>query len=178
MKLIVITALAALAISCNNAASPVAQNSTSNPAPSTPEKQQTAIAHSLENQTPNPNAASNSGSPSGGKSKWTQSGDPIDTKEFDTAIAAAEVPLKKSPNDAALKKKLADAYFARGMALTQPARQYASALGDFRRATKYDPANAEAKEWIERIISIYDSINRTYPAEGEEPPPLPFTKAK
>ncbi len=112
----------------------------------------------------------------GSKSKWKQSGDPIDTKEFDTAIAVAEVALKKSPNDLAVKKRLADAYFARGMALTDPARQYASALGDFRRAVKYDPTNSTAKGWIDQITMIYDSMNRESPKEGEEPPPLPFTK--
>ncbi len=178
MKLFIITILAAISMACTNAASPVAQNTSTNPVTSTPEKQQTAIAHSLENQTPNPNAQPNSAAPTGGKSKWTQSGDPIDTKEFDTAIAAAEVAQKKSPNDAVPKKKLADAYFNRGMELTNKGRQYASALGDFRRAVKNDPANTEAKDWIERIISIYDSINRSYPQEGEEPPPLPFTKGK
>ena len=178
MKFIIVLSLAMVAIGCNNAATPVAQNSTAIPPSSSPEKQQTAIAHTLENQTPNPNVASNSAAPAGGKSKWTQSGDPIDTKDFDATIASAEVALKKTPNDTAIKKKIADAYFARGMALTQPARQYASALGDFRRTVKYDPTNAEAKEWIDRIISIYDSINRSYPSEGEEPPPLPFNKPK
>ena len=61
-------------------------------------------------------------------------------------------------------------------ALTQPARQYASALGDFRRAVKNDPTNTEAQDWIKQIITIYDSINRSYPQEGEEPPPLPMQK--
>jgi len=61
------------------------------------------------------------------------------------------------------------------VALTD-ARQYASALGDYRRTLKYDPSNAEAKDWIERIVSIYDSINRESPKEGEEPPPLPMGK--
>ena len=178
MKLFIITAIAGIAIGCGNAASPIAQNSNAVPASSSPEKQQTAIAHSLENQTPNPNAPANPGASTGGKSKWTQSGDPIDTKEFDTTIASAEVALKKSPNDGAIKKKLADAYFARGIALTQPARQYASALGDFRRAVKFDPSNTQAKDWINQIITIYDSINREYPKEGEEPPSLPFNKAK
>ena len=105
--------------------------------------------------------------------KWTQSGNPIDTKQFDADIAAAEKTEKAKPNDGAAKKSLAVAYIKRGIALTE-ARQYASALGDYRRALKFDPANEEAKKWIDQIIAIYDSINRTYPNEGEEPPPLPF----
>ena len=161
-----------LAFACSNAARPVSQNANAVALPTTPEKAQTAIAHSSENQTPAPM------SDTGSKSKWKQSGDPIDTKEFDTAIASAEVALKKSPNDAAVKKRLADAYFARGMALTDPARQYASALGDFRRAVKFDPTNSTAKGWIDQITMIYDSMNRESPKEGEEPPPLPFTKPK
>jgi cytochrome c-type biogenesis protein CcmH/NrfG len=56
------------------------------------------------------------------------------------------------------------------------ARQYASALGDYRKAIKLDPNNAEAKQWIEQIVMIYESINRDYPKEGEEPPPLAFKK--
>ena len=111
------------------------------------------------------------------KTKWTQSGNPIDTKEFDAAIAAAEKTQKAKPNDEAAKKSLAVAFLKRGIALTE-ARQYASALGDYRRALKSDPANEEAKKWIDRIISIYDSINREYPPEGEEPPPLPFGDKK
>lgn len=169
-KLLTVIISVIFALGCSNAGQPVAQNT--NAAATPPEKSQTAIAHSLENQTPNPAA------PVGEKTKWKQSGDPIDTKEFDTKIAAAEVAFKKSPNDTAVKKMLADAYFARGMALTSPARQYASALGDFRRTVKYDPSNDEAKGWIDQIISIYDSMNKEYPKEGEEPLPLPFTKGK
>ena len=35
---------------------------------------------------------------------------------------------------------------------------------------------AEAKEWIDKIIMIYDSMGRESPKEGEEPPAL--TKSK
>ena len=109
----------------------------------------------------------------GGKTKWTQSGTPIDTAKFDADIAAAEKNLKAKPADEGLKKALAAAYVARGTALTE-ARQYASALGDYRRALKNEPGNADAKRWMEEIIMIYDSLNKDYPKEGEEPPPLPF----
>ncbi|MFM9905973.1 MAG: hypothetical protein ACKVQJ_15530 [Pyrinomonadaceae bacterium] len=169
MKLILIGLSACFVIGCNNAAKPVEQTPNTPGVKTNTERSQTAISHSSENQTPP--AATNTGAPS----KWTQSGDPIDTKEFDTSIATAEVAFKKKPDDAAVKKALGAAYYKRADALTA-ARQYASALGDYRRTIKYDPANAEAKEWIDRIISIYASINRESPKEGEEPPPLPFNK--
>ena len=168
IKKIVFTAsLAALALGCNSAA-PVAQNSV--PVSGTPERAQTAIAHNTETSAP----PSTSDAP-GGRSHWKQSGQPIETKDLDAAIAAAEVALKKSPSDEGLKKKLGDAYYKRAAALTE-AQQYASALGDYRRALKNDPSNAEAKEWIDKIIMIYESMGRDSPKEGEEPPPL--TKSK
>lgn len=171
MKLTVLLLCTCFLVGCDNAGKPVAQSTNSAAVASSTEKPQTAIAHSLENQTPKNDA------PTGEKSKWTQSGDPIDTKELDKAIASAEVALGKKPSDNAAKKALATAYFNRAEALTG-ARQYASALGDYRRALKHDPSNTEAKDWIENIIKIYGSINREYPKEGEEPPPLAFEKGK
>src|SRR5438132_1041077 len=66
---------------CDSAGKPVVENENSVPVLAKNEKPQTAIAHSLENQTPKDAAQT------GEKSKWTQSGDPVDTKEFDSAIA-------------------------------------------------------------------------------------------
>jgi tetratricopeptide (TPR) repeat protein len=109
------------------------------------------------------------------KTKWTQSGNPIDTSGFDAEVTKAEKNLKSKSNDTDAKKALAEAFVKRGIALTD-ARQYASALGDYRKALKLDPENEEAKKWIDQIIGIYESINREYPKEGEEPPPLPFKK--
>lgn len=166
MKLFLICIAVCFVAACNNAA-PVAQNTTPT-ANSSPERSQTAIAHSSENQTP---------LPANGSSKWKQSGDPIDTKEFDTAIAAAEVAFNKKANDPAVKKSLAEAYYKRAVALTD-ARQYASALGDYRRTIKYDPTNTDAKNWIDQIIGIYQSMGRESPPEGEEPPPLTKSQDK
>jgi hypothetical protein len=109
------------------------------------------------------------------KTKWTQSGDPIDTSKFDAEVAKAEKDLKAKSQDTSAKKALAESYINRGLALTD-ARQYASALGDYRRALKYDPDNQEAKKWINQIIGIYEGLNKEYPKDGEEPPPLPFKK--
>ena len=111
----------------------------------------------------------------GPKTKWKQDGEPIDTAQFDAEIAGAEKSLKAKPADETAKKALAESYFKRATALTE-ARQYASALGDYRKALKYDPNNQDAQTWIKQIIGIYDGMNREFPKEGEEPPPLPFNK--
>jgi tetratricopeptide (TPR) repeat protein len=167
MKLIIVTLLLFASFGCDSAGKPVAQNTAA--VTSEKEKPQTAIAHSLENQTPK------DGSPAGEKSKWSQSGDPIDTKEFDSAIASTEVAFGKKPSDTAAQKALSAAYFNRAEALTK-ARQYASALGDYRKALKHDPSNETATQWIDQITMIYKSLNREAPKEGLEPPPLPFNK--
>ena len=138
------------------------QNANSPNAPMRAEKLQNSAS---ANQLP---ANSNAG-------KWSQSGDPIDTAKYDKAITDAEKAMKAASEDEAAKKGLAQAYFDRGFALTQ-ARQYASAIGDYRRALKYDPEHAESKEWIDQITSIYTMLKKQAPKEGEEPKPLPFKK--
>jgi tetratricopeptide (TPR) repeat protein len=148
---------------CGNVPRPVSENSTTTNSPAVPgnERPQTAIAHTTENG-PAP------GAPAGGeKSKWSQGGDPVDTTSYDAEIAKAD----KSGD----KKALSQAYQRRADALTK-ARQYASALGDYRRALKADPSNADAKNWVDQISMVYESMNREAPKEGEEPPPLPFKK--
>jgi tetratricopeptide (TPR) repeat protein len=167
MKYYILTFLLLAAAGCNTASKPVqTTDNTAAAKSSNSEKSQTAIAHSLEKQTPPADSA-----PSGGKSKWTQGGEPIDTKELDTTISSAEAAVKSKPNDEAAKKALSSAYFMRAEAL-KDARQYASALGDYRRALKNDPSNTKAKDWIDQIIMIYDSMGRESPPEGQEPPPL------
>lgn len=160
MKILLFTLCAFLLAACGSAPRPVAENSNS-AAPASNERPQTAIAHTTENGTPPGTTAG------GDKSKWSQGGDPIDTSSFDAEIAKAD----KSGD----KKALSQAYQKRADALTK-ARQYAAALGDYRKALKADPSNADAKNWIDQITMVYDSMNREAPKEGEEPPPLPFKK--
>jgi len=176
MKKLLLLTLAAIAAACNNTApsgTPIAStNSANRPMRSEQMQQQNTIAHSTESRPgatppPNPNAPG----------KFAQGGDPIDTAKFDGVIAEAEKVLKAKPNDAAAKSALADAYFDRGFALTE-ARQYAAALGDYRRALKYVPDHADSKKWIDQIVSIYQMLNKQAPKEGEEPPPLPWKAEK
>ncbi len=167
MKYFLLTASAFLFVTCNRAPQPVANTNSLPDRPMRSEQLQTTVAHTTENQTPKPANAS-------GPGKWSQSGDPLDTSVYDKAIADAEKELKARADDGS-KKALAQAFSDRGVALTE-ARQYASALGDYRRALKYDPNHEESKKWIDQIVSIYTMLKKDPPKEGEEPPPLPFKK--
>ncbi len=113
--------------------------------------------------------------PLSSSSSAASQGDPIDTSKHDAEIEQAEKELKTKPQDADARMALAKAYHARASALTK-ARQYRSALGDYRRTLKYDPENEDAKEMSTTITGIMKSMGREIPAEGEEPPPLPFKK--
>ena len=166
MKIALIFLLVMSALACNKAAPPVANTAKPINAAQQTNEAQTMLAHSGENGTPKP-ANSNSG-------KWSASGDPIDTSKFDENIAKAEKSMKAKPDDAS-KSLLAEAYFARGFALTE-ARQYASALGDYRRALKLQPNHEESQKWVDQILGIYQMLKKEAPKEGEEPPPLPFKK--
>ena len=174
MRSVFVGLIGILLVACAKPASSVQQNANAVAEPQRAEKLESVTAHTTENQ-PMPLPTANS--QSGPKSHWTQGGSPIDTEKFDTSIAAAEKTFKAKLKDAAAKQALSDAYLNRAMALTD-ARQYASALGDFRRALKYDPSSEEAKTWIDQIIKIYDSMNKEYPKEGEEPSPLPWKGEK
>lgn len=162
----ILLCLASVWFAACSAAAPIAvQNSN---VPARDDRAQNTIAHGPAEQTAPVSNSNSSG-------KWSQSGDPIDTSKFDKAIVDAEANQKAKPADASTKSALADAYFERGFALTE-ARQYASALGDYRRALKLDANHAESKKWLGQIMSIYSMLKKEAPKEGEEPPPLPFQK--
>lgn len=168
-----ILSVAALALAaCNSAPTPVANSNTANAnRPLRSEQMQNSVAHTTENQPPKP-ANSNSAS------KMASGGEAIDTAKYDGVIAEAERAYKAKPNDPAAKSNLADAYFDRGFALTSPeSRQYAAALGDFRRSLKIDPNHEEARKWHDQIVSIFRSLGKEPPKEGEEPAPLLFKKS-
>ncbi len=173
MKSAIICLLATFAVGCSSNAQQVENTSNAAASPQRSEKLQTTTAHTTENQ---PQKIADSNKTSGSNSKWSQGGEAIDTAKFDGVIAAAEKTVKAKPADTEAKKTLAQAYFDRGFALTE-ARQYASALGDYRRALKNDPDHEDSKKWIEQIINIYSMLKKDYPKEGEEPPALPFKKS-
>ena len=166
MKYFILLTFLISAIGCTGTAQQTAQNSNT-AEPMRAEKLQSVTAHTTENQQPPINAAP------AGESKWAQGGEAIDTTKFDAAIADAEKNVRAKPSDEAVKKAAAQAYFERGFALTE-ARQYASAIGDYRRALKYDPADEDSKKWIGQITGIYAMLKKEAPKEGEEPKPLPW----
>ena len=168
MKVLTLFFLAILLIGCNNAP-PVANTSRPINAAQQTNDAKSVLAHAAEASTPRPVTSTN------GKMPGAGGGDPIDTSKFDAEIATAEKELKTKPTDEAAKAALAEAYFARGFALTE-ARQYASALGDYRRAVKLVPDHEESRKWIDQIVGIYSMLKKEAPKEGAEPPPLPFKK--
>lgn len=165
-----IAAAVSLQIGCNSAA-PVQTSNVNGERPvrSDQARQQNSIAHTTENPSSTPPPDPNK------PGKFAQGGEAIDTAKFDGTIAEFEKAHKAKPDDATAKKNLVEAYFDRGFALTE-ARQYAAALGDYRRALKLDPNHEESKNWIEQITGIYKMLKKEAPKEGEEPPPLPFKK--
>ena len=93
----------------------------------------------------------------------------IDTAALDAKIEKAEAKAKggaqadKLAAAAALVER-ANAYRDAG----QPSL-YKFALGDYRRALRYQPDNTEAREKMNEIVSIYQSLGRPVPDNGKEP---------
>jgi tetratricopeptide (TPR) repeat protein len=169
---------AAILAACGGAA-PVVSNQPSEGGQNsgTGRDMETVTAHSVDRGEKAPAGSEQAPASQEGKSGWSRGGTPIDTSAFDSEIKSAEAKLKASPSSEEAKKQLSQAYYKRAVALTE-ARQYASALGDYRRAVKYDASNVDAKDWIEKIIVIYDGMNKAYPKEGEEPEPLEYKAGK
>ena len=144
------------------------------PAAQKPGNELSAVSHSTENQFPPSkipgNNDANSNSTAGGGSPMAKA---IDVSTMNAGIQKAEKKYQKDPKDSQAKKDLAHSYFVRAFALTE-ASQYRAALGDFRKGLKLDPDDAEAKAMHDQILSIFKSIGREPPKEGEEPEPLPF----
>ncbi|NNE67743.1 MAG: hypothetical protein HKN33_14370 [Pyrinomonadaceae bacterium] len=172
MKNLIYLFAVALLSACAGSAPEVAEKPVTNTKDQSKRVSETVASHTLERKKDaKPVDNTNSGpaetvpKPSKTKRKWSRSGDPIDTTKLDAAVKSA----------GADKKALGKAYFERGVALTS-ARQYAAAIGDFRKAIKNDPSLVDAKKQIAVITSIYNSMNIEVPGEGEEPAPLEFNK--
>lgn len=92
------------------------------------------------------------------------------TAEYDARIEKAAAKADASGASDADKKAAAEAYLARGNVYRDAGnpRLYKFALGDYRRALRYDPSNREAKEKMDEIVSIYQSMGRPVPTNGLE----------
>jgi hypothetical protein len=164
---------AALLAFCACAACGTSQQSSSNPANSsasqsepTQNRTQTVVvppvapAHGdaapVAAQTPPQTGATSAEKPS------------IPTPELDAKIAKAEAKAKAAKASDADKKAAAAAYVERANVYytAQQPMLYKFALGDFRRALRYDPNNTEAHAKMDQIVSIYQGMNKPVPTNG------------
>lgn len=95
----------------------------------------------------------------------------VDTAALDAKIAKAERKAKAQKASEADKQRAAAAYLERGNIFynAQQPSLYKFALRDLRRALRYEPDNTEAREKVDTIVSIYQSMNRPVPELGNEP---------
>ena len=170
MKKVLILSLAAfVSFGCNSAAQSTNQTANANTATVKSNDSTIVSSHSSESgKTAEP--LSNKPASSSTESPMAR---PIDVAEMTADIEKSEQEFKKNPK---AKAELAKAYFVRATALTSAA-QYRSALGDYRKGLKLDPNDEDAKKMHDQILSIFKSIGREPPKEGEEPKPLASEKA-
>jgi hypothetical protein len=115
--------------------------------------------------------------PSHGGGAAAPTGDPaserklVDTTELDARIKKAAEKAKAPGAKDADKKEAASAYLARGNVYWSAGKPplYKYALADFRQSLKYDPENGEAREKIDTIVGIYQSMGRAVPEVSPEP---------
>lgn len=170
MKKIAALSLSALFLTACGGANQPTVNSNAVPPPQSPGNSLVVSSHSTDKNAPS-NTANTATQPAS-NSPMSKA---VDVTELTAKIEKADKELKAKPNDAKAKENLAAAYFERAFALTKAA-QYRAALGDFRKGLKLNPNDKDAKSMHDQIIDIFKSIGREPPKEGEEPPPLPFSK--
>jgi hypothetical protein len=164
-------------IGCNNATQNVAVKNTNTAVVVNRSQPETVAAHSTEKSLPPASTSSvNSGNKSGLTSTVSPMARAIDVSAQTAKIETAEKEHKAKPADEKAKENLAKSYFDRAFLLTEAA-QYRAALGDFRKGLKLNPMDAQAKSMHDQIITIFASIKREPPKEGEEPQPMPFNKS-
>lgn len=109
------------------------------------------------------------GAPAGGSSAAPPAGKPeMDTAALDAKIKIAEAKARTAGAGEAEKKAAASAYVERGNVYrdAQQPQLYRYALGDYRRALRYDPGNAEARAKMDEIVAIYQGMGRPVPTNG------------
>lgn len=95
----------------------------------------------------------------------------INTRELDQRIARAEARLAAAGATDADRAAAAEAYLARGNVYYSAGAPslYKFALGDYRRALRHQSSLSEAREKAGQITSIYESMGRPLPTNGDEP---------
>lgn len=173
MKKVLILSLAALvSVGCNSAAqqanAPINQNA------AIIKSNDSAIVSSHSDEA-GKTVSPPSNKPASSSSTESPMARPIDAAEMTADIERAEEQYRRNQKDEKAKNELAKAYFVRATALTSAA-QYRAALGDYRKGLKLNPNDETARKMHDQILSIFKSIGREPPKEGEEPAPLPFNK--
>ncbi|HYP01315.1 MAG TPA: hypothetical protein VER76_14085 [Pyrinomonadaceae bacterium] len=122
-----------------------------------------------------PVSSAHGGAPAGATSPAAPSGAAtkpgLETAALDAKIEKAEAKAKAGGASQADKVAAAAALVERGNLYRdagQPAL-YKFALGDYRRALRYQPDNAEAREKMNEIVGIYQSMGRPVPTNGSDP---------
>ncbi|HVF87119.1 MAG TPA: hypothetical protein VM866_05985 [Pyrinomonadaceae bacterium] len=95
----------------------------------------------------------------------------LPTPELDAKIEKAESKAKASGASEADKLAAAAAYVERANVYRDAGQPvlYKFALGDYRRALRYQPSNEEARAKMDEIVGIYNSMGRPVPTNGNEP---------
>lgn len=165
-KLIALATLALVAVSGCNTSEPAAnatnassaRTSPSANAPQTIVVPPVASAHGGAGATNAPASANSAEKPS------------MPTPELDAKIAKAEAKAKAAGATDADRKAAGAAYAERADVFysAQQPMLYKFALGDFRRALRYDPKNEDARAKMEQIVSIYQSMGKPVPTNGQE----------
>ncbi len=93
------------------------------------------------------------------------------TPELDAKIEKAESKAKASGASETDKLAAAAVYVERANIYRDAGQPvlYKFALGDYRRALRYQPSNEEARAKMDEIVGIYNSMGRPVPTNGNEP---------
>jgi hypothetical protein len=96
---------------------------------------------------------------------------PVETPELDAKVEKAEAKAKAAGAGDADKKGAAAAYFERADFYRDQGMPalYKFALRDYRVGLRYDPSAREAREKMNEIVQIYQSMGRPVPELGNEP---------
>jgi Tfp pilus assembly protein PilF len=87
-------------------------------------------------------------------------------------VATTKAAFNKAPKNAKAKKAYVDANVALGLQYTYSQTvdrkvKYKLALKYLREALKYDPKNKDARQMHDQIVSIYKSMGRPVPGDGD-----------
>ena len=92
----------------------------------------------------------------------------VKAKKYDEALALLDPAYKKTPNDAALTKALANAHLQYGdfylnNGALPPFQKYPNALRQYRTVLTFDKGNKDAQDKIKLIEGIYKQMGRPIP---------------